>query len=80
MNKPETQSAVGSTRLLAAPREFFVEVDSLLSWIANRGWVIRDPEDREIAEKLIRQARGIYQANSMISPKSGNNSNPTIGT
>ena len=55
--------AVGSTRLLAAPREFFVEVDSLLSWIANRGWVIRDPEDREIAEKLIRQARGIYQAN-----------------
>jgi len=54
---------IRSTVLLAAPREFFVEVDSLLSWIANRGWVIRDPDDRALAEKLIRQARGIYEAN-----------------
>ena len=46
---------------LTAPREFFVELDSLLSWVMNRGWVIRDGEDREIAEKLQRQARSIYE-------------------
>jgi hypothetical protein len=49
-------------QMLFAPRGFFVEVDSLLSWVAHRGWVIRDPEDRQIAERLQRQARAIYEA------------------
>ena len=61
-SQTKSAAAVASSALLAAPREFFVEVDSLLSWVAHRGWVIRDPEDRETAERLQRQARAIYES------------------
>jgi len=50
-----------SGRTLPAPRRFFVEVDSLLSWIAHRGWVAT-PECREELLKLQREARGIYMS------------------
>jgi hypothetical protein len=49
-----------------APRRFFVEVDSLLSWLVHQGWSIKNQTHfQEMADKLYREARKIYSGPAM---------------
>ena len=43
------------------PRHFLVEIDSLLSWVAHRGWKISSEEDRRLTVRLQNQARDILE-------------------
>jgi hypothetical protein len=45
--------------LYCAPKEFFEQVYSLLSWIAVNEWSIDSDEDKELCENLYKQSREI---------------------